>query len=90
MLVGFVAQSVPRHNFDGKIWLEQVSEPTLMTRLTANQRFSDDVNVNVTIEGGDWKVLFDNIVLILSIDIIITIGEYYCLEHYIIDRIEFS
>jgi len=80
-----MAQPIHHCNFDGKNWLEQISEPTLVTQLTANQNFSNDVNVNVTIKGGDWKMLFDSIVLIPIIDSITTIGE-----HYIVDMIDVS
>jgi len=64
-----------------KKWLEQVNESTLVTRLATNQRFSDDINVDATIKGGDWKMLFESIVLISIIDIVTTIGEHYFLEH---------
>jgi len=64
-----------------KNWLEQVNGSTLVTRLATNQRFSDDINVDATIKGGDWKMLFESIVLISIIDIVTTIGEHYFLEH---------
>ena len=58
---------------------EQVSDPATATQLMFSQKFSDDVNINTAVKSGDWKILFDDIGSIYSVNIINTTDNHYSL-----------
>ena len=54
MFLGVVAQPKPEHDFDGKIFLEQVARMEAYKQTTHNQNFTDDASVNGIIKNGEW------------------------------------
>ena len=61
-----------------------------MTRLISSQNFSNGVNINTVVKGGNWKLLFDDSRSIYSTDIINNIGDNCSLEPEVVERLELS
>ena len=54
MFLGVVANVIPSKNFDGKIYLQRVSEEKAYEKMTYNQNFSDDASANGLLKSGQW------------------------------------
>ena len=85
--MGVVARPIPHRNFNGKIFLERVSETKYVTSTTAHTNFSDDVIVNDDIEKGEWRDLMDETMTSVE-DINLFIIQIYSLEEAVADRLE--
>ena len=57
MILGVVANPIPSKGFDGKIFIDRVSETEAYTQMTHNQNFTDDASANGLIKNGDWEQL---------------------------------
>ena len=51
--MGVVANPQEEQNFDGRVHLKRVSNQVTATRRSANQRFSNDVDVNTALMKGE-------------------------------------
>ena len=58
MVQGIVARPELDYNFDGKIYIERVSENYLAERNSYNQQLSKYHEVNYELKAGGWKDLF--------------------------------
>ena len=54
MYLGVVANPVPSKNFDGKIFLQRVSETQKYKQMLHGQNFSNDASTNARIKRGNW------------------------------------
>jgi len=91
MFMGCVGRPRKDKNFDGKIFLERISETSLVTeqtRKTANQNFSDDVLVNSEIKNGAWRQYFVEDMTFGELTMLM--GEHYDLDEHIFERLELS
>ena len=91
MVQGIVACPIEEHDFDGKIYLERVSESYHSTRNSFNQNISKYYEVNYELKNGGWKDLFLPYEMFADMNIrdaIESIGEVYELED--IDDLCFS
>ena len=86
--MGVVGRPIPHRNFDGKIFLERVSERIPVSKITSHQNFSDDVIINQGIKNGEWRSLFDNETHLVVIEILTKIYKNYALDEIILDRLE--
>ena len=88
MFMGVVGRPIPHRNFDGKIFLERVSERIPVSKITSHKNFSDDVIINQGIKNGEWRSLFDNKTHLVVIKILTEIYKNYALDESIFDRLE--
>ena len=61
MFMGVVGRPVPHRQFDGKIFMERVSETKFITKCTAHTNFSDDALINSEIKNGKWKEMIGDL-----------------------------
>ena len=87
MFLGCIGRPRPDKGFDGKILLERISETTVVTKMTANQNFSDDVLINSEIKQGKWKDLYVDGMPIGELRDLIE--EHYCLDGFVGNRLDF-
>ena len=83
MVQGIVACPIEEHDFDGKIYLERVSESYHSTRNSFNQNISKYYEVNYELKNGGWKDLFLPYEMFADMNIrdaIESIGEGYELK----------
>ena len=88
MFMGVVGRPVPHRNFDGKIFLERVSERKYISKCTAHTNLSDDALVNAEIKNCEWRKLVYDLNLHLS-DLKGIFKETYALGEAIVDRLKF-
>ena len=85
--MAIVGRPLPHCNFNGKIYIEHVSETKFISKCTAHTNFSDDALVNVELKAMEWKSLVTNENTCEELfDFIIST---YQVEDYILDRLEF-
>ena len=88
MFMGVVGRPIPHRNFDGKIFLERVSERIPVSKITSHQNFSDDVIINQGIKNGEWRTLFYDKSNLIVAEILTQIYINYALDESIYDRLE--
>ena len=54
MYLGVVGNPIPSKEFDGKIFIQRVSETIKYKQMTHNQNFSDEAGINGLIRRGAW------------------------------------
>ena len=68
--------------------LERISKTKVLQKATANQKFTDDVNLNTELKDGNWKnLLTDEVTVDGMMEVI---GDQYELDDAIVERLEFS
>ena len=87
MFMGIVGR--PTDTCDGKIFLKRVSNIKESERLSHHQNFSDNFITNHLIKSGEWKRLFnpDDVSTMDVEDLFDMIGEYYGLEHHVVENL---
>ena len=55
--MGVVANPVPEHNFDGKIFLKRIAKKEKYKQKSHHQNFTDDASLNGILKNGEWKQL---------------------------------
>ena len=88
MFMGVVGRPIPHRNFNGKIFLERVSERIPVSKITSHQNFTDDVIINQAIKNGEWRSLFESEAHLLVSEIITQISQTYALDDCVSDRLE--
>ena len=78
------------YNFDGKIWLQRVSEEVTLQRRTTNQNFTDNVSINTYLKQGGWHLLYPEGDNITCDEMIGIIASQYGLEVAVADCLVFT
>ena len=88
MFMGVVVRLLPCHRFDGKIFLERVSQRVVVSNLRYHQKFTDDIILNQVIKNREWRDLFDCHSPLTTSKIITEVANCYALDEAILDHIE--
>ena len=85
MCLGVLAKAIESRDFDGKIFLQRVSEEKAYAKTTYNQNFSDHASVNGLLKAGEWK---DIVVSDMELEELkYALAGQYDLDAPIVDRI---
>ena len=89
MYLGVVAKAIESRDFDGKIFLQRVSEEKAYAKTTYNQNFSDHASVNGLLKAGEWKDISCGLVVpsMDLEDLKYALTRQYDLDAPIVDRI---
>ena len=87
MFMAVVARPMKHRNFDGKIFLERVLKTRFLEKATAHQNFTDDAIANEMLKNGEWRQHYDDNNVTCD-EVLTSIGENYCLDDYVTDRLE--
>ena len=90
MYLGVVAKAddTQNRNFNGKIFLKRVSEEVEYKRMTHNQNFSDDADINGQIKNGAWRAYAEGTGGVQTLgELREVLGASFGLEDFIRDRL---
>ena len=60
----------------------------MVNKLIAHTRFSDDVNLNMELKNGAWRVCVCRSNILSSDNLVNTLVQNYCLDEYVADCLE--
>merc|ERR1719291_1268985 len=85
--MGVVANPVPEHSFDGKIFLKRIAKKEKYKQKSHHQNFTDDASLNGILKDGEWKhlVVEGNDVRLMHLRE--SIAENYSLDKEITDNL---
>jgi hypothetical protein len=80
MFFGVVGEVNEENGFDGKIFLERISENNILNRTTYRNNYHHDREINDALKAGEWRELYPDDPSIPSSEFIRMIVEFFTLD----------